>query len=111
MRFRTMLLWGCVLGSALAGIASGQAPSPATAPTVASAPTVGVIDFYGLHKLSPDQIRKTLGFKEGDPFPSSKALLEEQLDALPGVVESHLEAVCCDDGRIVLYVGIEERGA
>ena len=33
------------------------------------------------------------------------------LDSLPGVVESHLEAVCCDGTRMVLYVGIEERGA
>jgi hypothetical protein len=84
----------------LAGLAAAQTP-----------PTIGVIDFYGLNKVTQDRIRKTLGFKEGDPFPRSKANVEEQLDALPGVVESHLEAVCCDGTRIVLYVGIEERGA
>ena len=84
----------------LAGLAAAQTP-----------PTVGVIDFYGLNKLSQDRVRKSLGFKEGDPFPPSKANVEEQLDALPGVVESHLEAVCCDGNRMVLYVGIEERGA
>ena len=84
----------------VAGLAGAQTP-----------PTVGVIDFYGLNKLTQDRIRKTLGFKEGDPFPRSKATVEEQLDALPGVVESHLEAVCCDGTRMVLYVGIEERGA
>ena len=84
----------------VAGLAGAQTP-----------PTVGVIDFYGLNKLTQDRIRKTLGFKEGDPFPRSKANVEEQLDALPGVVESHLEAVCCDGTRMVLYVGIEERGA
>jgi hypothetical protein len=104
-----MLSCACVLGCALAGLAFGQTPAATSA--LASVPAVGVIDFYGLHKLSPDLIRKTLGFKEGDPFPSSKAQVEEQLDALPGVVESHLEAVCCDGDRIVLYVGIEERGA
>ncbi len=27
------------------------------------------------------------------------------------MVESHLEAVCCDNGKITLYAGIEERGA
>jgi hypothetical protein len=27
------------------------------------------------------------------------------------VVEAHLEAVCCDNGQTILYVGIEERGA
>jgi hypothetical protein len=84
----------------LAGLAAAQ-----------TAPTVGVIDFYGLNKLTQDRVRKSLGFKEGDPFPPSKANVEEQLDALPGVVESHLEAVCCDGNRMVLYVGIEERGA
>ncbi len=36
---------------------------------------------------------------------------EERLDKVPGVVESHLEAVCCEDGKVLLYVGIEERGA
>ncbi len=99
---------------ALAAAASGQAPVPAvpvvSAPTLSS-PTVGVIDFYGLNKVSQDRIRKTLGFREGDPFPPSKANVEERLDEIPGVVESHLEAVCCDGGKIVLYVGIEERGA
>ncbi len=84
----------------LAGLAAAQTP-----------PTVGVIDFYGLNKLTQDRVRKSLGFHEGDPFPRSKANIEEQLDGLPGVVESHLEAVCCDGNRMVLYIGIEERGA
>src|SRR4029078_6724901 len=75
------------------------------------APVVGVIDFYGLNRVSRDRILKTLGFREGDAFPRSKADVEEHRDARPGVVESHLEAVCCDGSRIVLYVGIEERGA
>ena len=86
--------------SLLAGLAAAQTP-----------PTVGVIDFYGLNKTTQDRVRKTLGFREGDPFPRSKANVEELLDTLPGVVESHLEAVCCDGNRMVLYVGIEERGA
>jgi hypothetical protein len=96
-------------------------PALATVCTLASAqvpvapppgvPVVGIIDFYGLNKITEDRIRKTLAFKEGDPFPPSKANVEERLDALPGVIESHLEAVCCDGGRMVLYVGIEERGA
>lgn len=99
---------------ALAAFASGQAPVsavPVASAPALSSPTVGVIDFYGLNKVSADRIRKTLGFKEGDPFPPSKANVEERLDEIPGVVESHLEAVCCDGGKMVLYVGIEERGA
>jgi len=72
---------------------------------------VGVIDFYGLRKISESQIRKVLGVREGDPLPASKGDAETKLDQISGVVESHLEAVCCDAGRTILYVGIEERGA
>jgi hypothetical protein len=92
---------------------AAQAPAAARVPISPepTAPTVGVIDYYGLNKVTRDRVQKTLGFKEGDPFPASKGNVEERLDEIPGVVESHLEAVCCDQGKIVLYVGIEERGA
>jgi hypothetical protein len=76
-----------------------------------SLPRVGVLDYYGLHKITPTRIQRVLATKEGDPFPSSKADLEERLEQIPGVVRSHLEAVCCDGGKAVLFVGIEERGA
>ena len=72
---------------------------------------MGVIDFFGLNKISADRLRKILGFQEGGPLPRSKAETEEHIDTLSGVVESHLEAVCCDAGKTILYVGIEERGA
>ena len=108
-------LFRLVAAQAPAAVHVGTAQTPAAvrvstspAPT---APTVGVIDFYGLNKVTRERIRKTLGFNEGDPFPASKGNVEERLDEIPGVVESHLEAVCCDEGKIVLYVGIEERGA
>src|SRR3981081_2052541 len=76
-----------------------------------SAPRVGVLDYYGLHKISPTRIQRVLATKEGDPFPSSKGDVEERLEQIPGVVRSHLEAVCCDGGKAILFVGIEERGA
>src|SRR6266705_1234286 len=76
-----------------------------------SRPRVGVLDYYGLHKISPARIQRVLATKEGDPFPNSKGDVEERLEQIPGVVRSHLEAVCCDDGKAVLFVGIEERGA
>jgi hypothetical protein len=76
-----------------------------------SLPRIGVLDYYGLHKISPARIQRVLAAKEGDPFPSSKGDIEERLDQIPGVVRSHLEAVCCDGGKAVLFVGIEERGA
>jgi len=70
-----------------------------------------MIDFYGLHKVPESKIRQVLGAKEGDPLPRSKGDTEERLDAIPGVVESHIEAVCCEAGQMILYVGIEEKGA
>lgn len=74
-------------------------------------PKIGIIDFYGVHKTPLAKIRQELGAKEGDPLPHSKGDAEERLDTIPGVVESHLEAVCCDNGRMILYVGLEEKGA
>ena len=83
----------------------------AAALAAAQAPRIGVLDFYGLRKVSEPQVRQALAAREGDPLPASKGDAEERLDKLSGVVESHLEAVCCDEGKVVLYVGIEERGA
>src|SRR5712691_2225542 len=76
-----------------------------------SVPRIGIIDFYGLNKVQESRVRQVLAVKEGDPLPPSKGATEERLDAIPGVVESHLEAVCCEAGNAILYVGIEERGA
>src|SRR5437016_5022106 len=76
-----------------------------------SRPRVGVLDYYGLHKISPARIQRVLATREGDPLPNSKGDVEERLERIPGVVRSHLEAVCCDGGKAVLFVGIEEKGA
>ncbi|MBV9400042.1 MAG: hypothetical protein JO062_18840 [Bryobacterales bacterium] len=83
----------------------------AAAAAAQSPPRIGTIDFFGLRKISEAKIRQTLGVREGDFLPPSKGNAEESLDKLSGVIESHLEAVCCDDDKMILYVGIEERGA
>jgi len=72
---------------------------------------VDVLDFYGLRKVTEPQVRKALGVREGDRMPPSKGDAESKVDQIAGVVESHLEAVCCDNGQTILYVGLEERGA
>ena len=77
----------------------------------AQAPRVGIIDFYGLRKVSETKVRQALAVHEGDPLPSSKGDVEERLADVQGIVESHLEAVCCDGGNTILYVGIEEKGS
>jgi HEAT repeat protein len=74
-------------------------------------PRIGIIDFYGLRKTPESKVRQALAVREGDPLPRSKGDAEERIDALPGVIESHLEAVCCDRGRMILYVGLDEKGA
>ena len=77
----------------------------------AQAPRIGVIDFYGLQKVPEAKLRQALGVREGDALPASKGDAEERIDQVSGVVESHLEGVCCDSGKIILYLGIEEKGA
>lgn len=61
-------------------------------------PRIDVVDFYGLNKTPEAKVRVALGAKEGEPLPASKGDAEERLDEIPGVVESHLEAVW-DAGR------------
>ncbi len=76
-----------------------------------SAPRIGVVDFYGRHKVPEPLLRKALGFAEGDALPRSKEDVEEAVEAVKDVVSARLQAACCEDGKAILYVGIEERGA
>ncbi len=69
-----------------------------------------MIDFHGRSRVSEDVVRKTLGFKEGEPLPRSKGDIEEALEEVKDVVSARMEAVCCEDGKAILYVGVEERG-
>jgi hypothetical protein len=77
----------------------------------AQVPKIAVVDIYGLRKLTEKRLRQALGVKEGDPLPPSKAEAEERLEQIDGVVLARLEAVCCEAGGAILFVGIEERGA
>jgi hypothetical protein len=77
----------------------------------AQAPRVGVIDFYGTRKTSQDELRKALQLKEGDALTASKGDVEDRLEKVPGVAAALLTATCCEDGKAILYVGVEEKGA
>lgn len=77
----------------------------------AQTPRIGRIEFYGLRKVAETRVRKALGFSEGDALPKSKQDVEEHIAAIPGIVAAHIEATCCDGGKIVLYIGVEEKGA
>ncbi|MGA2594923.1 MAG: hypothetical protein ABSH32_33920, partial [Bryobacteraceae bacterium] len=73
----------------------------------AQPPRVGDIEFYGLHKLSEQKLLHTLHLSSGGALPPSKGDLEDELEKIPGVVRAHVEAVCCDDGKTTLFIGIE----
>jgi hypothetical protein len=73
-------------------------------------PRIASIDYYGLHKIPADRVQRALGLKAGDSFPPSKGDIEDRLEQIPGVVTARLEAVCCDRGQGILFVGIEEKG-
>ncbi|MFN7924565.1 MAG: HEAT repeat domain-containing protein [Bryobacteraceae bacterium] len=79
--------------------------------SLAAQPRIGIIDFYGRHKVTEDQIRVALAAKEGSPLPKSKGETEERIEQIPGVVRAHLEATCCEKGQAILYVGVEEKGS
>jgi len=74
-------------------------------------PRIGLLEFFGLNKISEASVRKALAVREGDYLPRSKGDAEERLDNLPGVVASHLEVACCEGHDTILFVGLEEKGA
>ena len=74
-------------------------------------PPIGSIDFYGLRSVSEQQVRQALQIKEGDSMPASWQEAQRSLEALPNVQQASLNAACCEAGKIILYVGIREKGA
>lgn len=79
---------------------------------------IGIIDFYGLGNVSVERARSALTFKEGDAVnfagdapPAFIAESEARLAKLPAVQRARINLVCCDNGRAIAYVGLEQRGA
>jgi len=80
---------------------------------------IGVIDFYGLQKLSAEELRPHLTIAEGDPISLDDenwgapfAQTQQQLSRVAGVFRAHVNGfVCCTDGKAEVFIGIEERGA
>jgi hypothetical protein len=78
---------------------------------------IGIIDLYGLGSIQAADVRKTLTIKEGDSIsfasaerPAFVAENEQRLTRLPGVIKASINAVCCEDGQVVVYVGLEQKG-
>ena len=79
---------------------------------------IGIIDVYGLSRVSVRQVREMLTFTEGDTIAfgvgEEPAFLKESEDRLarsPDIARARIQRVCCDAGRAIVYVGIEEPGA
>lgn len=73
-------------------------------------PRIGSIEIYGARKVSVQKIRSVIGLKAGDALPSREDL-EDRIDKIPGVLASRVEAACCQQQNMILYVGVEERDA
>jgi hypothetical protein len=74
---------------------------------------IGIVDFYGLRRVSAVEARQALALKEGDTVGFDDERLaesERRLSALPGVVRAHAGLVCCNAGRAIIFVGVEEKG-
>jgi hypothetical protein len=76
----------------------------------AQLPRVGDINFYGLRKLTPDQILAAARLGPGDTVPASRVELEDRIIGLPDVMDAHVQSVCCDGDHATLFIGIRERG-
>lgn len=92
---RVALLFVCLLAIA----ARGQMPP------------VGTIDVFGVRRVSARTVLDSLRLREGDSLPASRREVEQRLEKIPGVEKATLSAVCCNEGRTALFVGIVEEGA
>jgi hypothetical protein len=99
-------LW---LGAFLTSIAALAVCTAMTTEDIS--PRVGVIEVYGVHKVSLKKVKAALGVSEGDVFPVSREDAEDRIGKISGVVASRIEAACCEGRRMILYVGIEEKDA
>ena len=73
-------------------------------------PAAGYLEVFGNRRVSSEKILKALSLAPGSPLPKSKVEAEEILESIDGVVRAHLEAFCCEEGKVVLYIGVQERG-
>ena len=73
-------------------------------------PRIGLIEIYGARKVSLQKIRTAIAAKAGDPLPSQQGT-EERIEKLSGVLASRVEAACCSDRNLILYIGVEERAS
>jgi hypothetical protein len=79
-------------------------------PLLPAQPKIGIIEVFGARKITPEKLKRALNIAEGAALPQSKGDAEDKLISMDDVVHADIEAVCCDQGKAILYIGIEERG-
>jgi hypothetical protein len=91
----------CVLGALAALLQS---------PVGAQTAHVGVVEVYGARRVSPDEVRRATAVVAGDIVPASTLAVEERVERLTGVSDAAVTVVCCENGKSVMYVGVQEDG-
>ncbi len=71
-------------------------------------PRVGSVEVYGARKTPVQKIRKALNVNPGDFLPSREQS-EDRINSVAGILAARVEAACCTEGKMILYVGVEER--
>jgi hypothetical protein len=99
VRATTAALFTCAVSAALF-----------TCATSAQLPRVGDINFYGLRKLTPNEILAAAHLGPGDTVPASRVQLEDRIIELPDVMDAHVQSLCCEGDRTTLFIGVRERG-
>jgi hypothetical protein len=74
-------------------------------------PKVGLVEVFGAHRTGRGKIEAAAGAKAGGPLPRSRVEAEENIEAIGGIVQARVEAVCCERGEAILYIGVQERGS
>ena len=72
-------------------------------------PKVTSVDFYGLKSLSEDQIKKQLGFQDGEKLPFDTKELKDRLVAMESVDDAYVAPIQYP-GNLALFIGIREVG-
>ena len=73
-------------------------------------PPIGLVEVYGLRHVAEAPVRQAVGLQAGDAFPENTTEIVARIERVPGIAEARLNGVCCNDGRMVLFVGIRETG-
>ena len=72
-------------------------------------PKIGFIEVFGGQKATADKLIAALNVKVGDALPKSKTDLEEHVLNTSNVVRVEVAAICCEQAKAILYIGIQEK--